>query len=181
LSAPNAPVLLRLTSGQRHKKAAPTHLALSAGSFLTCSSALPLPLSPPGLFHGNLSECNALDGGPDDGQATHLGGEHINLIGALANEAPQTLDGIGRPDVAVHHLRKVVKGLGFVFLFGQAPHSLWVELTIFGECSRPVGSRHPACSGTPRYLVQVQGTICASRRKDGDPWPGIASHISFAS
>jgi hypothetical protein len=79
---------------------------------------MPLPVALLGLFHRNLSEGNALYGGPDDGQTTHLGREHINLIGALAHEAPQTLDGIGRADVAMHCPRKVVKGQGFVFLFG---------------------------------------------------------------
>ncbi len=81
-----------------------------------------------GLFHRNLSERNALDGCPDDSQTTHLGREHINLIGALAHIAKQTLDGIGRADVAMHGLRKVVKGQRLVFLFSQASHSFWVEL-----------------------------------------------------
>ncbi len=36
-------------------------------------------------------QANILDGGPDDRQATGLCGEHINLIGALAHIAEQTL------------------------------------------------------------------------------------------
>ena len=29
--------------------------------------------------------------------------------------------------------------------------------------------------------ILLQGVICAGRRKDGDTWPGVTSHISFAS
>jgi hypothetical protein len=86
----------------------------------------------PGLFHGNLSESNALDGGPDDRQATHLGREDINLIGALAHIAKKTLNGVGSADRAMHRLREVVKGQGFVFLLAQTPDGLGIELAIFG-------------------------------------------------
>ena len=68
------------------------------------SCALPLPLSPPGLFHWDFSEGNALDGRPDDGQATHLGREHVDLVGPLTDVAEKTLDGVGGPDVAMHGL-----------------------------------------------------------------------------
>jgi hypothetical protein len=30
--------------------------------------------------------------------------EHVNLIGALSHEASETLDGVGRSDVAMHRL-----------------------------------------------------------------------------
>jgi hypothetical protein len=116
LSARDALVALRRTSEQRRKKPAPVNPALSAGSFLTCSSVRPFPLIPLGLFNRNLSKPNALDGRPDDGQTTHLGGEHVDLVGALTDKAPQTLDGIGGPDVAMHRLRKVVKSQRLVFL-----------------------------------------------------------------
>ena len=64
---------------------------------------------PPGS-HQDFSKSNALDGCPDDGEATHLGGEHIDLIGALANITEQAFDGVGSPNIAVHRLRKLVKG-----------------------------------------------------------------------
>jgi hypothetical protein len=57
--------------------------------------------------------------------------EHVNLIGALTNVAEQTLDGVGSPDAAVHRLRKVKKGERLVFLLGQTPHGLGIELALF--------------------------------------------------
>jgi hypothetical protein len=61
------------------------------------------------LFDGNLSQPNALDGRPDDGQTTHLGGEHVDLIGALAHIAKETLDGVGRSDGAMPGLASTRK------------------------------------------------------------------------
>ena len=48
------------------------------------------------LLHGDFSQSNALDRGPDDGQATHLRGKHVNLISALPHIAEETLDGVSR-------------------------------------------------------------------------------------
>jgi hypothetical protein len=64
---------------------------LQAGSELMCSCALPLPLSPLGLFERDFSQPNTLDGGPDDGQATHLRGEDVNLVGALTDAIPKVV------------------------------------------------------------------------------------------
>ncbi len=58
--------------------------------------------------------------------------EHVNLVGALTNVAEQALDGIGRFDVTVHRLRKVVKGQRLVFVLEQAAHGLWIALAVFG-------------------------------------------------
>jgi len=44
-----------------------------------------------------------------DRQATGLGREDIDLIGTLAHEAPEAFDGIGRLNMSVHPLRKLVK------------------------------------------------------------------------
>jgi hypothetical protein len=44
--------------------------------------------------------------------------EHIDLLGTLTHEAPETLDGVSRPDVSMQRLRKVVKGQCLVFLLG---------------------------------------------------------------
>ena len=52
-------------------------------------------------------QADILDGCPDDSQATHLGSEHVNLIGALPHEAPQTLDGIGGLNMPMYSRRKV--------------------------------------------------------------------------
>jgi hypothetical protein len=54
-------------------------------------------------------QSDILDGGPDNGQATVLGGEDVNLIGALPHEAPQTLNSIGRLNGAVHALASTQK------------------------------------------------------------------------
>ncbi len=89
-------------------------------------------MSPPGLCHWNFSQGHPLDGRPDNRQATHLGGEDINLVGALTNGAEQTLDGVGGADVALHRLGKRVKGQRLVFLLGQTPHGLGIEVSIFG-------------------------------------------------
>ena len=69
-------------------------------------------MSPPGLFHRDLSQGYALTGGLDKGQATHLGRERIDLVSALANHAEQTLNGMRSSDVAMHRLRKLVKHRG---------------------------------------------------------------------
>ena len=58
---------------------------LLAGSEPMFYCALPLPLSPLGLFDRDFSQLNALDRGPDDGQATHFGREHVNLVGTLTH------------------------------------------------------------------------------------------------
>jgi hypothetical protein len=122
LSPTGASVALTLASGRRRKKPPPAHPVLKAGSFVTLSCALPLPLSPPGLFHRDFSEGNPLDGGPDDGQATRLRREHVDLVGPLTDEAPETLDGVGRLNVAVHALRERVKRQEVLFVLSQASY-----------------------------------------------------------
>jgi hypothetical protein len=58
--------------------------------------------------------------------------QHINLIGVLPNIAEETLNGIGRLDVSVHRLRKLVERQGLLFLFGQASHRFRIAFSIFG-------------------------------------------------
>jgi hypothetical protein len=67
-------------------------------------------------------QADILDRGPHNREATHLGGEDINLIDALSHIAKQTFDGIGGLKVSVYHLRKLVKREGLLFLFSQASH-----------------------------------------------------------
>src|SRR6266699_1261021 len=59
--------------------------------------------------HSEFVQADVLNCGPDDGQATGLRREHVDLIGALPHEAPQTLNGIGRLHVPVQRLRKGIK------------------------------------------------------------------------
>jgi hypothetical protein len=54
-------------------------------------------------------QSDILDSGPHNGQATVLGCEDINLIGALAHIAEETLDGIGGLNVPMHRSWKRIK------------------------------------------------------------------------
>ncbi len=72
------------------------------------------------------------DGGSDDRQTTGLCGEHINLIGALAHIAEQTLNGIGGLNVSVHGGRKGIKGQEVLFILSQAAGRLWIAFAVFG-------------------------------------------------
>ena len=64
------------------------------------------------LADRNLGQPNILHHGPDDGQTTGLGGERVNLSGALPDEASQAFNGIGTPDVAMHDLREGINEVG---------------------------------------------------------------------
>jgi hypothetical protein len=65
---------------------------------------------------------------PDNGQATGLRGEDVDLIGALPHIAEQTLNGIGRLNVSVHALRKRIKGQQVLFVLSQASYRFWIAL-----------------------------------------------------
>ena len=54
-------------------------------------------------------QTDILDRGPDYRQATGLGREHVNLVGALSHEASETFDGVGRLNVTMHDQRKRIK------------------------------------------------------------------------
>jgi len=87
---------------RRHK-----HLPLNHPLWLVGSSAA--VLSPRILSQRKFVQADILDGGPDNRQATGLGREDINLIGALPHIAEETFDGIGRLNMSVQGLRKLVK------------------------------------------------------------------------
>ena len=53
-----------------------------------------------------------LDGSPDNRQATALGGEDIDLIGALAHIAEQAFNGIRGLNVPLQTLRKGINEVG---------------------------------------------------------------------
>jgi len=61
-------------------------------------------------------QTKVLDRGPDYRQATGLGREDVDLIGALTHIAEETLNGIGGLNVSVHRGRKIIKRQGFLFL-----------------------------------------------------------------
>jgi hypothetical protein len=67
--------------------------------------------------------------------------EHINLIGALAHVAEQTLDRVGGSDRAMHRLGKVVKDERLVFLLNQTAHGLGIELPVLGFERSKLGQR----------------------------------------
>ena len=57
-------------------------------------------------------QANILDGRPDNGEATGLRREDVDLISPLPHEAPQTLNGVGGLNVSVHPLRKRINEVG---------------------------------------------------------------------
>lgn len=67
------------------QKTSSSSTTLMAGSGLVCSCTLPLPFLALSLFDRDFSQSNTLDRGPDDGQATHLCSEDVNLVSPLAN------------------------------------------------------------------------------------------------
>jgi hypothetical protein len=54
-------------------------------------------------------QADILDGCPNDGEATGLRREDVDLIGALSHIAEKTLNGIHGLNVPVHVLRKGIK------------------------------------------------------------------------
>ena len=88
------------------------------------------------LTDGNLGQAHILHHGPHDGQTRRLGGEGINLIGALPHEAPQAFNGIGAANVAVHDRWKRIKRQQMLFIFAEAADGFRVALLVFGG-SRP--------------------------------------------
>lgn len=92
-----------------------------------------------------------LDRGPDDRQATGLGREHVNLVGALSHIAKETFDGVGRLNVTMHDLRKRIKCQQMLLILSQAAHRFGIALSVLGGSRRPIGSTPPAVSVAPRY------------------------------
>ena len=54
-------------------------------------------------------QADILDRCPHNRQAAVLGGENVNLIGALPHEAPEAFDGIGGLNMSVHDLASTRK------------------------------------------------------------------------
>ena len=57
-------------------------------------------------------QADILNSRPDDGQATDLCGEHVDLISTLPYITEQTLNRIGGLKVSVHALRKRINEIG---------------------------------------------------------------------
>jgi hypothetical protein len=76
---------------------------------------LPIPFQPSRLSHGNFVQADVLDRRPNNGEATGLRGEHINLIGALAHITKETFNGIGGLNMSMHIHRELVKRQGLLF------------------------------------------------------------------
>jgi hypothetical protein len=82
--------------------------------------------------HRDFVQADILDRGPHNRQAAVLGGEDVDLIGALPHVAEEAFDGIGGLNMPVHGLRKLVKREGLLFLFSQASQRFGIAFTIFG-------------------------------------------------
>jgi hypothetical protein len=54
-------------------------------------------------------QADILDGGPDNGQATGLCREHINLVGALPHIAKEAFNGIRGLNMPMHTLEETRK------------------------------------------------------------------------
>ncbi len=85
-----------------------------------------------GASERDFVQADILDSGPHNGQATVLGREDINLIGALAHIAEETLDGIGGLNVPMHRSWKRIKCQRLLFLLAQASHGFGIAFAIFG-------------------------------------------------
>ncbi len=77
-------------------------------------------------------QTDILDRGPNDGEATGLRREHINLIGALPHIAEEALNGIGGLNVPVHRGRKRIKRQQVLFVLNQAADRFWIALSVLG-------------------------------------------------
>jgi hypothetical protein len=77
-------------------------------------------------------QTDILDRRPDNRLTTGLCREHVDLISPLPHIAKKTFNGVGRLNVPVHHLGKLVKGQRLVFLLRQASHRFWIAFAIFG-------------------------------------------------
>ena len=77
-------------------------------------------------------QTDVLDGRPDNGKATGLRGEDINLIGALSHVAEEAFDSIGRVNMSVHAHRELVKRQQVLFILNQTADRFWIALSVLG-------------------------------------------------
>ena len=113
----------RSLEAQKPPSAEPPSLA---GCWLTNSSQSEVALQ------RDFVQTDVLHGRPDNGQATGLRGEDVDLIGALAHIAEKTFNGIGALNMAVHRLRKGVKREKVLFILRQASHCFGIAYGVLG-------------------------------------------------
>ena len=77
-------------------------------------------------------QAHILDRGPNNGEATGLRREYINLIGALSHVAEEAFDRIGRLDIPVHASRELEKRQQVRLIFNQTADRFWIALSILG-------------------------------------------------
>lgn len=112
-------------------KEIPPRPPISAGCFELTTSCLSL------LRDGYLGQVDILHDGPNDRQTTGFCGEGVNLIRALSYVTKKTFNRIGRPNIAMHHLRESIKGEKMLFIFTQTADGFGIALLVFGEYSLP--------------------------------------------
>ena len=92
---------------------------------------------------------DVLDRGPDNGETTGLGGEHVDLIRPLPDSAKQTFDGIGRLNVSVHGRWELVKRQQVLFVLSQAPDRFRIALSVLGFEGGQLGQCFRLCRLLP--------------------------------
>ncbi len=75
-------------------------------------------------------QTDILDRCPDNGEATGLRREHVNLIGALPHIAEETFNGIGCLKVSMHARGKIVERQEMLFILYQASNRFRIPLSI---------------------------------------------------
>ncbi len=99
------------------------------------------PIRAQPLADWNFGQTNILHDGPNNREARRLGCEGVNLIGALPHEASQALNRVGGANVAMHNLRKGIKGQQMVFLLAETADRFRIALALFAFEGREVCQR----------------------------------------
>ena len=138
------------------------HLLLNHPVRVVARQPAALLLSP--LADRDLGQANILHDGPDDRQTARLGGESVDLIGALPHITKQALNGIRAADVAMHDGREGIKGQQMLLVFAQAAHRFGIALAIFGLEGRQIEQRiffllllPDACQFSSDFLLLALG------------------------
>jgi len=111
-------------------------------------------------------QTDILDRRPDNGQATGLRREHINLIGALSHEASEAFDRIGGLNMSVHALRERVKRQQVLFILSQTADRFWIALSVLGFEGCQVDQRLLFCRLFPN-ADQFDLNVAAFAARDG--------------
>jgi hypothetical protein len=82
------------------------------------------------LADGNPWQMNVLHHSPDNRETRCFRREGVNLICPLPYIAEKTFNGIGRADIAVHHVRKVIIGQKVLLIFAKASYGFWIAFLI---------------------------------------------------